>query len=213
MKTTFFHKELVQRLLKKQEGATLFFAMIGLVVLLLAAAALVRTVDTNTLVVGNIAFRQAATRAGDIGMEDAMTWLDNTMTNAALPVGGQAAIDYALNATKTSIQASGYYSSSSEVDLFDTSSATYAWEDGRNTDLGTDAATGNRIRYVVERMCNTAGVLPDEDECLFTSIQQDIGHKSGAVQAIKPNQALIFRITVRVDGPRNTVSYIQGFVY
>ena len=213
MMTMPFNPERVQRLLRKQEGATLFFAMIGLVVLLLAAAALIRTVDTNTLIAGNISFRQSATHAGDRGMENAITWLDNAMSNPALPVGGQAAITYALNATKTSVPASGYYASTNEAALFDASSASYAWQDARNTDLGTDATTGNRIRYVVERMCSTAGTLPDENGCLFTSIKQDIGHKSGALQAVKPNQALIFRITVRVDGPRNTVSYVQGFVY
>ena len=42
-----------------QRGLVLFFALIALVAMSLAALALVRSVDTSTLISGNLAFRQA----------------------------------------------------------------------------------------------------------------------------------------------------------
>ena len=45
---------------KSQKGVVLFFALIALVAMSLAAAALVRSVDSGVLVAGNLAFKQSA---------------------------------------------------------------------------------------------------------------------------------------------------------
>jgi Tfp pilus assembly protein PilX len=57
----------------RQRGAILFIALIVLVAMTLAGIALMRSVDTNVLIAGNLAFRQGATAAGDYGVEDART--------------------------------------------------------------------------------------------------------------------------------------------
>ena len=44
-----------------QKGFVLFLALVSLVVMSLAAVALIRSVDTNSLITGNLAFRQNAT--------------------------------------------------------------------------------------------------------------------------------------------------------
>lgn len=198
---------------KKQNGVTLFFAMIGLVVLLLAAAALVRTVDTASLIAGNLSFRMSATSAGDRGMETAMRWLNNRVVTAAAgaPVGSQAAIDAGIAATNSSIPVQGYYSSTNEVaNLFQANTWTPG---GAALNLGED--NGNTVRYVVERMCRRANTAPTEQDCIYTEVDSGGSQLSGGNPRTPspPKNALIFRITVRVEGPRNTVSYIQGFVY
>ncbi len=48
-----------------QRGVALFFALICMVAIMLAAVMLVRSVDTATLIAGNLAFQQSATRSGD----------------------------------------------------------------------------------------------------------------------------------------------------
>jgi hypothetical protein len=60
----------------------LFVALIVLVAMSLAGIALMRSVDTNVLIAGNLAFRQGATARGDWGVEDARTWIT---ANAAIP--------------------------------------------------------------------------------------------------------------------------------
>ena len=48
----------------RQRGVSLFFALVCLVAIMLAAVALVRSVDTSTLISGNLAFQQSATSSG-----------------------------------------------------------------------------------------------------------------------------------------------------
>src|ERR1700758_5529421 len=54
-----------------QRGVVLFIALIVMVVMSLAAIALMRSVDTTTAVIGNIAFRQASILPGNFAIEDA----------------------------------------------------------------------------------------------------------------------------------------------
>ena len=60
---------------RAQSGVVLFIALIILVAMTLAGIALMRSVDTNVLIAGNLAFRQATTLAGDWGIEEARSWL------------------------------------------------------------------------------------------------------------------------------------------
>ncbi len=59
-----------------------------LVIITLAGIALLRSVDTGALVAGNLAFKDATMQATSIGMEEAATYLNNTVRtvpNANLP--------------------------------------------------------------------------------------------------------------------------------
>jgi Tfp pilus assembly protein PilX len=74
----------------KQQGMVLFFALIALVVMSLAAVALIRSVDTNTMIAGNLGFKQSATVSADSGVETAIDWLGANQTiltanNTAMP--------------------------------------------------------------------------------------------------------------------------------
>ncbi|MDM0044630.1 pilus assembly protein PilX [Variovorax dokdonensis] len=83
----------------RQRGVSLLFALITLVALLLSTLALVRTVDTGALVLGNIGFKQDATAAADQATREAIDWLT---ANAA-----------SLN---LDVSASGYYASNQQYD-------------------------------------------------------------------------------------------------
>ena len=52
---------------RKQKGLVLFLALIALVAMSLAAAALVRSVDSGILAAGNLAFKQAAIMSAETG--------------------------------------------------------------------------------------------------------------------------------------------------
>ena len=81
--------------LRRQRGVVLFVAMIVLVVMALAGVAMVRQSGTGLSIAGNLAFKQAATSAGDYGTEAALNWW--------LPLRGTTALD-------TDVAAEGYYS-------------------------------------------------------------------------------------------------------
>ena len=52
-----------------QTGLVLFFALLALAVMSIAAVALIRSVDTNALLSGNMVFRQSASSASNVALE------------------------------------------------------------------------------------------------------------------------------------------------
>lgn len=215
----------------RQRGLVLFFALIALVAMSLAALILVRSVDTTTLIAGNLAFRQSATSSSDAGAEAAISWMTaiqnanagtNVLTDAAHP----------FNATDLATRP-GYHSSiNTALDL--TAAAT--WNDINNVRVTWDAtgnvktngtgtvltdSSGNSIRYIIQRMCRTADQAVVNAGCLFSGstedkdgqsvkLPQDVCSGTGCPAA---GQSPMTRITVRTTGPKNTVSYVQAFVY
>jgi Tfp pilus assembly protein PilX len=198
----------------KQRGVVLFLALIALVVMSLAAVALIRSVDTNTLIAGNLAFRQSATSAGDAGIEDAIARL-KTVRNANVAKNPITDATHPFNITDTSA-APGYFSNAGTLNL--TAAAT--WDGVNNRALASDA-NGNTVQYIVERMCRVANTKIQDADCLFSASSKD--NSGSNIKLAKEvcdgptcpsgGQTPQIRITVRVLGPRNTVSYVQAFVY
>jgi len=198
----------------RQRGVVLFFALIALVAMSLAAVALIRSVDTSTLIAGNLAFKQSATRAGDGGIEAAITWMATVQAaNASLNVLNDATHPFNIDAP-----ASGYYSSLDDA-TFDVANEA-DWTDANSVLVGTDQS-GNELRYVIQRVCRTANQPVQSAGCLFAGVPEV---KDG--QHVKPPQEFCDgagcppagqtpqnRITARAAGPRNSVSYVQAFVY
>jgi Tfp pilus assembly protein PilX len=190
---------------RRERGLILFIALIVLVAMSLAGIALMRSVDTNVLIAGNLAFRQGATAAGDWGVEAARGWLSGNagLLNSDQPAG-----------------ASFYWANwQQNLDLIGNQPAVpdYDWTaaNGPNN-LGTDIA-GNSVQYVIHRLCDTAGD-PNNVQCVRSTLASGSGPSSGGTKTVQdagggtlPGTASIFyRITVRVAGPRNTVSYVQA---
>lgn len=200
-----------------QQGVVLFIALIALVVMSLAAVALIRSVDTNTMIAGNLAFKQSALVSSDRGVETALAWVE-TKTLAS-PAD--------LNADTAANADNGYYATYLTPDLDNDAvlkdsntwaDAKSAYAIGADIDIATGTGPdGNNIRYIVQRMCREA-VAPTADKCLFGESELGTGSKgvkdateSGAI--INSQQSPMYRVTVRVTGPKNTVSYAQTFVY
>jgi Tfp pilus assembly protein PilX len=181
----------------KQAGVVLFIALIALIVMSLAAVALIRSVDTNTIIAGNLSFKQSALISSDSGVETALSWLG---------------VDRNLD---SNLSSNGYYASFSEdaKALADGSNAQPAT--GANITAGVDSS-GNTIRYVIERMCKKTGAA-DTSHCLYGPPGEDENSKSHCDLSNpclgEPTGALLYRITTRVTGPKNTVTYSQAFVY
>jgi type IV pilus assembly protein PilX len=189
-----------------QSGVVLIIALIVLVAMTLAAIALMRSVDTTNLIAGNLAFQQAATHSGDAGVETAVTWLQNA--SSATLAADQPGNGYS---------ASGSAAAQNPVagqswDAFWTQSLA-----ARKVDLiangGSDAA-GNQVSYVIDRMCNFAGAPTGGASCVASPVVTAAtgnAEEAGQVQLNAPS-VVYYRITVRIAGPRNTVSYVQAVV-
>ena len=80
----------------KQHGVVLFFALIALVAMSLAAVALIRSVDTNSLIAGNLSFKQSSILSADRGVETAIAWVKGRSQNS-LKLNAPANGYYALS--------------------------------------------------------------------------------------------------------------------
>jgi Tfp pilus assembly protein PilX len=189
----------------RERGIVVFVALIAMVLLSLAAVALMRSVHTNTLVVGNLAFRQAAVSLSTAAVEKAVYDLfPPTRTIADTTDHDLARNYYAFrqegedrNGVPAALQGANpppAYPSSAQV--------------------VTDVATGNTVRYVIERMCTAAalGKPAAAHECEMIPPKQSYGKETGAASVIPLSKIPYYRMTVRVDGPGNSVSFSQAML-
>jgi Tfp pilus assembly protein PilX len=200
----------------RQRGISLFFAMIGVLVLSLAAVALIRAVDTGVIVAGNLAFKQAATAGGDSGVEAAINWLNTTQAaNNSKNILTDSTHDF----NKDSF-ANGYYSSTNPgPDIY--ASSTWAANNSVAVNNTPNPITGNSTRYIIQRICRNGNQAVQTADCLFSGAVQDTnGQAVPLPQEIckgtgcpSAGQSPQMRITSRTTGPRNSVSYVQVFVY
>jgi hypothetical protein len=75
---------------------------------------------------------------------------------------------------------------------------------------------GNIIYYVVHRMCRESSKSIDATDCTKVTAVSVGSTKGGGGYGSAPLSGAslpYFRITAKVVGPKNTVSYVQGFVY
>lgn len=213
----------------KQQGVVLFFALIALVVMSLAAVALIRSVDTSTMIAGNLALRQSATTSGDAGVEAAMNWL--SVTQAASTKDVKIDTTHPFNTTVAYIAGDlanpVWYHSSIRPNITDLTDGTVDWDETDSKPAITDAAgnampdaSGNTVRYIIERMCRYPNSVPSKTNCLVAikksatdTERQIVGSDGACTTCTTFIESTQFRVTSKIVGPKNTVSYIQSFVY
>lgn len=208
-----------------QFGIVLFTVLIALVVISLSAVALIRSVDTGTVIAGNLAFRQASTQAADGGVEAAFSWL-------------KAKVDSDVKELYKNDPANGYYATwMAGCDLGGTETPDdlgddVIWGDSAADDVEPEVSSctmkpaavsaavlplGYAASYVVNRLCLKEG-SPDEagnscEKYYEWGASADAG-VSKLGPSYQPPSSLgparyFYRVTTRVVGPRNTVSFVQ----
>src|SRR4029078_12375419 len=191
-----------------QRGVVLFIALIVLVAMTLAGLGMMRSVDTNNLIAGNLSFKTAATSAGDAAIEAARTWI-------AAKTPGQL---------ETNQPALGYFANwdaTFDPSKFDCAGSAHS--DPRNCDgagssqlVGTHTVQNNTIRYVAHRMCNESDKSINATNCAKVA-NSSVGTSKGLPgygnRRPKVNSLAFYRITAKIEGPKFTVSYLQAFVY
>jgi len=176
---------------------SMLIAVIVLVATLLAAIALMRSVDTANVVAGSMTFRQGGVQEAEKAYEAAKALL------ATLTAGGE-----------NDQPESGYYASvqipTRRPGIPDplTTGSPY-------TGVGSVVGATNNVFYVVERLCPKTGKA-DASLCIAPDVSIEAG--SSANQMSDTAFALhgvsaAFRLTVRVDAPKNTVSFVQTILH
>jgi Tfp pilus assembly protein PilX len=193
---------------RRERGVVLLIALIVLVAMTLAGLGMMRSIDTGTIVAGNIGFREAAVATGDTGIERARTWL---MANTA-----------SLNIDQPT---AGYYSTRQDsLDI--TGNRTEGGTDGvdwggsdpsqpvKAVSLGAVDSSGNTVFYIIHRLCSVPGSVNAANQSCATVAVAGTGSTQDAptysAYALAIQNLAYFRVTARVNGPKNTVSYVQA---
>ena len=196
----------------RERGAALFIALVVLVALTMAGIAMMRSVDTATLVAGNIGFRQSTINAADQGIQAAYNYIFPKMTTLASQTTNDAANGFT---GVTSLgEAPDWYLSPTNAGWANAVSCNGATPATACNSFGTGGTAvdqaGNNVTYVIHRLCDNTGTV-----CGQT--QGNAGAAGAGVDMSSPNLFIPppsqhFRVTVRVNGPRNSVAYVQTMV-
>jgi Tfp pilus assembly protein PilX len=170
-----------------QKGASLTIVLVMLTVLLLGALSMYKFNEANSLIAGNVAFKDAAQQASEVGISEAF---------AALP----SIADEEKN------QGNWYYATIQGDDQAGLPGSV----DWSQT---TSVKVGNfDVHYVVERQCTGATpVLDVKSHCVIKPGTGIVSAKAG-LEALEATAAKLYRITVFVSGPKNTKSFVQSMV-
>jgi type IV pilus assembly protein PilX len=184
----------------RQRGVVLFVALVVMVALSLAAIALIRSVDTTNTVIGNLAFRQASILPANLAIEEAAAAL---FQDADIPHGVRIT-DHTVSWPAENYYASKQADDPHGVPLQLQKRSNYP----SSAKLLVDATTHTEVRYVIERMCLTPGPATIGN-CDLVPPKVNPGTTIGD-SAIALPSIPFYRVTVRVDGPKNTASFVQA---
>lgn len=201
-----------------ERGAVLIFGLIALLVMLAGTAALMRATNASLFVLGNYGFKRDLANQSERAVQ---TVLASLQTGGLATTLARQASATALNysATILPVNAQGI-----PLGLVDDSGFAAVGTGTNDIQLADQGVT---LRYVVDRLCANAGPV-DPAACMLASPAAPPGGGSsellsamdasgtttsggaGGAGAV-PLQA-VYRVSIRVSGPRGTQSFFQTTV-
>ena len=169
----------------RQRGVVVIVALMAVVMMALSAAALLRSAEATTTITGNIGAMRAAQAALDGGVERAVDALFETHRVANPDVDDVS---------------QGYSSTLAPGE--NVRGVPFLLQVPANYPRGApaiDVGEGAVVRYVIERMCLSAGP-PTRETCVLAPAG-DVPLAPPGVPAVEPAWVPVYRQTVRVDGP------------
>jgi type IV pilus assembly protein PilX len=198
---------------KQQRGVVLLFSMIALVIMLIAAVAMVRSFQTSLFNAGNLGFKRDMRNQSEMATSAALAAFSTGLLNTtAQRAASNTLANY--SATLLTTNAQGIPDA-----LQDANFATYGVT-GNDIKSPDQSVT---VRYVIDRLCKDAGdekalatascvlanngAAPGGSALNLQSAERG-GLATGAAAAVA--QGVVYRLSVRVNGPRNTQSFFQS---
>ena len=203
----------------RQRGVVLLFSLIALVVLLLAAVALMRSFSTSQFMAGNIAFKRDLQNQGERAVDRVLASFRSGQPLASAATRANNLTSRNYSATTLGVNAQGIPSILTDANFGNTWTAP-------DIDGTTDSDLANQgvsIRYIVDRMCNATGdeqtlgaancVVSDNPMPSGGSASNLLGPDGKPLCATCKSaapQGVVYRLSIRVTGPRNTQAFFQS---
>jgi len=195
----------------RQDGVVLVIVLIVLVSMMFAGMAMMRSVNTATLVAGNMAYRKGAAHQGDTGIEAAIVWLEANGTGTTLQ-SNQSHGYFAALSNPPSGKTWDYWWSTSLDTTPVTRPVATAVGSGQVWTLPSTVNGAYTVSYVIHRMCQAAG--PSVTSNCANSPATNSSSAGNSMTSIgypfTSTTQIYYRITSRTEGPHNTVTYAQA---
>ncbi|RYY62537.1 MAG: hypothetical protein EOO24_58420 [Comamonadaceae bacterium] len=193
----------------RQRGVVLMFCLIILVILLAGGVAVVRSMNSSMFSAGNLAFKRDLLNQGEQAVSEVLRAFAATGALGAANVTSNNLAAENYSATELVTNSRGIPNvllvQSGTLSGPDVSGATFT---PAKTLTGRDGVV---IRYVIDRLCNTTGSFATlgASRCVYSPIAVATGGTAGEE---RPTVAAppLYRVSVRVDGPRNTQVFVQS---
>lgn len=186
----------------RQRGVVLIFALIALAILMIGTVAVIRSMNTAQFSTGNLGFKRDMANQAELAMQRVQQ--DFTLGTLVGPLAREAdqpASNYSARRLQTNAQGL-------PLVLLGNDAAFGAVGTVAN-DISITSA-GITIRYIVDRMSARTGSCDDDvTGCIIPASQTVAGGSSGN-PLVPPSVKPLYRLSVRVTGPRNTQSFFQS---
>jgi type IV pilus assembly protein PilX len=188
----------------RQQGVVLIFSLIVLLILAIGAVALLRSANSSLLGAGNLAFHRDLVNQGEQAISTVMT---EFKTNGP---------PLSLNPTSADLKPANFVSSVLPTNnqgvplvlLNDAAFAAVATPGLAPAGNDIPGATPDvTIRYIIDRLCTSTGAASSPNCVQSTGLPT--GGTANRNTAVAPPSATVYRISVRVDGPRGTQAFLQ----
>jgi type IV pilus assembly protein PilX len=184
----------------RQQGVVLIFALIVLLILAIGAVALLRSVNSSLLSAGNLAFHRDLVNQGEQAVSVVMT----EFKTGGPPLSGAPttndfpAANYKSTVLPTNAQG---------VPLVLLDDTAFLGVGSAANDIVPTANSQVTIRYVIDRLCTNTGTAGSANCVQSTGLPT--GGTANRNTAVAPPSATVYRVSVRVTGPRNTQAFLQ----
>jgi Tfp pilus assembly protein PilX len=195
---------------RHERGVVLLFTLIVLVVLLMGGVAVMRSMNSSMFTAGNLAFKRDLINQGEQAIANvAAAFSAGALSTAASTNNSLASANYSavqLNTNARGIPLPLLTNSASPSGL-DAQGATFSPSGAALTGTG-----GVSMRYIIDRLCNSTGtaLALGASGCVRLPSSTEVrGGTAGPAPRPPSPPSLIYRLTVRVDGPRDTQVFLQ----
>lgn len=181
----------------RQRGVVLLFCLIVLVILLAGGVAVVRSMNTSLTSAGNLAFRRDLVNQGERAVSAVLAKFATagTLANATDDLPGEN-----FKATKLDTNTQGVPKALLDDKTFETV--------GKASNDIADSAAQVSIRYVIDRLCASTG--PATSTGCVQSSAAPAGGTASPMPPPTPPTATVYRLSMRVSGPRDTQVFVQS---
>lgn len=189
---------------RRQRGVTLIMALIALITLTIGALAMMRSANTSLRLSGNLAFKRDLANQSERAIAAALADLrTGSLSTTSARQSNRAASNYS---------ASLLSSPSQGIPNILLDDAAFTAAGFTRADI-TDSTGALTIRYVIDRQCSATGVFDVATCSTVSTIAGDKGGSAGGADArAGGTSAPVYRISVRVTGPRGVQSFHQTTV-